>query len=194
MNWEAVLKSIDQLVFQKTGKHLDSLQLAILKGVINSQKYSEIAENYGCTTGHATDQGYKLWQILSETLGEDLHKSNFCATVERLGIANSNSTLVNPFQNSNSTLVNPVQIGHLNLYSNSEIVELEESDIFTPESNHQNTKSDHPKVKDIQRETKLKTIPKLMKLGLTAQQISETLELSLNQVQQVINQVQQEIN
>ncbi|MGL4498357.1 MAG: hypothetical protein ACRCU2_04775 [Planktothrix sp.] len=183
MKWEAVLKSIDQLVFQKTGKHLDSLQLAILKGVINSQKYSEIAENYGCTTGHATDQGYKLWQILSETLGEELHKSNFCATVERLGIANSNSTLVNP-----------VQIGHLNLCSNSEIVELEESDIFTPESNHQNTKSDRLMIKDIQLETKLKTIPKLIKMGLTAPQISETLELSLNQVQQVINQGQQEIS
>jgi len=180
MKWEAMLKSVDQLVFEKTGKHLDSLQLAILKGVFNSQKYSEIAENYGCTTGHATDEGYKLWQILSEILGEDVHKSNFCATVERLGIANTNSMLVNP-----------VQIGHLNLCSNSEMVELEKSDIFTPESGHQNTKSERPMIKDIQLETKLKTIPKLIKIGLTAPQISETLELSLNQVQQVINQIQQ---
>ncbi|MDJ1177321.1 hypothetical protein PJF56_00445 [Roseofilum sp. BLCC_M91] len=184
MKWEAMLKSVDQLVFEKTGKHLDSLQLAILKGVLNSQKYSEIAEKYGCTTGHATDEGYKLWQILSEILGEDVHKSNFCAIAERLGIANSNSMLVNP-----------VQIGHLNLCSNSEIVELEQSeeqsDIFTPESSHQNTKSERPMIKEIQLETKLKTIPKLIKIGLTAPQIAETLELSLNQVQQVINQIQQ---
>lgn len=183
MKWEAVLKSIDQLVFEKTGKHLDSLQLEILKGVINSQKYSEIAENYGCTTGHATDQGYKLWQILSEVLGEDLHKSNFCATVERLGIANSNSMLVNP-----------VQIGHLNLCSNSEKGESEESDLFTPDSNHQKTQTDDSIIKDIQLETKLKTIPKLIKIGLTAPQISETLDLSLNEVQHIINQLQQKIN
>ncbi|MFO7144161.1 hypothetical protein B9T16_22605, partial [Arthrospira sp. PCC 8006] len=110
-------------------------------------------------------------------------KSNFCATVERLGIANSNSMLVNP-----------VQIGHLNLCSNSEKGELEESDLFTPDSNHQTTQTDNSMIKDIQLETKLKTIPKLIKIGLTAPQISETLDLSLNQVQHIINQLQQKIN
>ncbi len=93
MNWEAVLQSIDELVFQQTGKHLNNLQVAILKGVLNGEKYREIAQRYQCTKGHVKDEGYELWQVLSEVLGEDLHKSNFCATVERLGIANSDSSL-----------------------------------------------------------------------------------------------------
>ncbi len=44
MDWEVVLKSIDELVFQQTGKHLDSLQMEILKGVFNSHTKS------GCHT------------------------------------------------------------------------------------------------------------------------------------------------
>jgi len=83
MEWQAVLKSIDELVFQQTGKHLDNMQLAILKGVLNGQKYAELAERYKCTMGHVKDEGYELWQVLSELLGEELNKSNFCDTVER---------------------------------------------------------------------------------------------------------------
>ena len=41
-------------------------------------------------------------------LDEDINKSNFRATIERLGIANNNSRLFNP-----------VQIGNLNLCANS---------------------------------------------------------------------------
>jgi hypothetical protein len=69
MDWYVALNSIDELVFQQTGKPLDSLQLEILKGVLNGKKYAEIAQKYQCTPGHVKDEGYKLWQILSEVLG-----------------------------------------------------------------------------------------------------------------------------
>ena len=41
MDWQGVVKSIDELVFQQTGKHLDTLQREILKGVLNGRKYAE---------------------------------------------------------------------------------------------------------------------------------------------------------
>lgn len=175
MDCQEVLKSIDELVFQQTGKHLDSLQMAILKGVLNGNKYAEIAKRYGCTMGHVKDEGYELWQVLSEVLGEELNKSNFCATVERLGIANSHSRLVNP-----------VQIGNLNLCPNLEKPESENRDINN-ESNYENTTSSNPTIENVLRTTKLNTVSKLAKLGITPEQIAEVLDLPLNEVQEKID-------
>ncbi|MEG4860568.1 hypothetical protein QUB75_29720, partial [Microcoleus sp. K1-B6] len=87
MDTQEVLNSIDELVFAKTGKHLDTLQVAILKGVLNNRKYAQIAEEYHCSQGHVRDASYELWQMLSTALGADINKSNFRATVERWRIA-----------------------------------------------------------------------------------------------------------
>ena len=114
MDWQAVLKSIDDLVFQQTGKHLDSLQMEILKGSLNGQKYEEIAESYKCTTGHAKDKGYELWQLLSDIFGEELNKSNFSATISRLGIANYQSLVIG----------NHFRVDNINLCNNSETAKL----------------------------------------------------------------------
>jgi hypothetical protein len=76
MDVQAVLKYVDDLVFAQTGQHLDSLQVAILKGVLNGKKYTHISEEYHCSAGHTKDEAYQLWRILSEALGEDLNKSN----------------------------------------------------------------------------------------------------------------------
>ncbi|WP_333368031.1 hypothetical protein [Microcoleus sp. herbarium14] len=43
MNLEKVLKMADDLMFAKTGKHLDDLQEAILRGSIQGEKYTKIA-------------------------------------------------------------------------------------------------------------------------------------------------------
>jgi len=77
MDVQAVSKYVDDLVFAQTGQHLDSLQVAILKGVLNGKKYTHISEEYHCSAGHTKDEAYQLWRILSEALGEDLNKSNF---------------------------------------------------------------------------------------------------------------------
>ncbi len=34
-------------------------QVEILKGVLNGQKYPEIAKQYKCTKGHVKDEAYK---------------------------------------------------------------------------------------------------------------------------------------
>lgn len=176
MDWQVVLKSIDELVFQRTGKHLDNLQLAILKGVLDGQKYAEIAERYRCTTGHVKDEGYELWQVLSEILGEELNKGNFYATVERLGFTNTQHQIIG----------NPVQIGHLNLCPTSTTADLEEEETVNLKSDNQNTTHSQQTIENALRATKLKTVSKLTKLGLTAEQIAEVVDLPLSEVQQAI--------
>ncbi|NET40781.1 hypothetical protein [Okeania sp. SIO2B3] len=172
MDWQTVLNSIDKLVFQQTGKHLDSLQMAILKGVLNGQKYTEIAQMYGGTKGHAKDEGYELWQLLSEVFGEKLKKSNFCATVERLGMAN--------------IIVNHVRVDNINLCNNPETTELKNRDFVNTKSDDKKTTSCQPTIENVLYTNKLNTVSKLIKLGLTAEQIAEAVDLPLNEVQQLM--------
>ncbi|WP_261205212.1 NB-ARC domain-containing protein [Laspinema sp. D2d] len=82
-----MLKLADELVFAKTGQHLDDLQEAVLRGTIQGETYQKIADESHCSEGHVRDVGSKLWQILSEMLGEDIHKGNYRATMERLEIS-----------------------------------------------------------------------------------------------------------
>jgi hypothetical protein len=172
MNWQSVLKSIDDLVFQQTGKHLDNLQMAILKGVLNGEKYADIAEQYKCTKGHVKDEGYELWQILSQILGEDLNKSNFCATIERLGFVNSQYQIIG----------NPVQIGNLNLCANPDNLEVNNKETVNPDSHPYSTPHQESSTKNFLDPTVLKTIYKFNELGLTPEQIAETMDLPLAQV------------
>ncbi len=176
MDWQAVLNSIDELVFQQTGKHLNNLQTAILKGVLNNEKYREIAEQYKCSKGHVKDEGYELWQLLSEIFGEKLNKSNFVATVERLGFANYQSPLIG----------NHVRVDSINLCNNSETTELKNRDFVNEKSDNNNTNFCQPIIEDVLQTTKLNTVSKLIKLGLTAQQIAEAVDLPLNEVQQLM--------
>jgi hypothetical protein len=88
MDVQQVLKFADELVFTKTGKHLDNLQESILRGAWQGQRYSQIAEDANCSEGHVKDAGSELWKILSEVLGEDIRKSNVRATFKRLQYSN----------------------------------------------------------------------------------------------------------
>ena len=76
MDVEAIMKLADELVFSKTGKHLEYLQEAILRGAIEDQKYSEIAEESHLSEGHIRDVACELWKILSDVLDENVSKAN----------------------------------------------------------------------------------------------------------------------
>ena len=89
MNVTEVLQFADQLFFEQTGKHLDDSQEIVIKGVWDGKTYEAIADEYNRSERHVRDIGYKLWQILSERLGEDVHKSNFRSTLERMYIKSS---------------------------------------------------------------------------------------------------------
>lgn len=110
-----VLQFADHLVFTQTGKHLDDLQETVIKGVWQGKTYSVIADECNHSESRVRDVGYKLWQILSEQLGEDINKSNFHCTFERL-----KSSCRSSFENTTS-LHQVVNIGinsNINLYPN----------------------------------------------------------------------------
>ena len=83
MDVEEILKFADNLVFAKTGKHLDNVQEAILLGAWQGQKYPKIAEAAHCSEGHARDVASDLWKILSDVLAENVNKSNLKSTLKR---------------------------------------------------------------------------------------------------------------
>ncbi|MGL6140801.1 MAG: NB-ARC domain-containing protein, partial [Planktothrix sp.] len=70
-----------------TGKHLDSLQKAILEGVWEHHDYEEIAENNQRSYAHVKKEAWKLWKLLSDTMGEDVKKSNVCSLLEQAEIS-----------------------------------------------------------------------------------------------------------
>lgn len=89
MNIQEVLLFADDLVYRKTGQHLDDIQLGVIEGVLQRKKYGEIAEDLKCTEGYVKDVGYELWQILSDFFGEDVNKSNLRSTLLRHSAINS---------------------------------------------------------------------------------------------------------
>lgn len=81
-----VLIFLDDIFFQETGEHLDTLQQKIIKGVISRQKYSDIADEYKCSVSHVKETASEVWRIFSSIFGEKINKGNFEATVGRKGI------------------------------------------------------------------------------------------------------------
>ena len=95
------LQLANELVFAQTGKHLDDLQEEVIKGLWQGQTYKTIAEESNRSESRVKDIGHKLLHILSEQLGEDVKKSNFRSTIERLKVTSSPSSQVGINQNFN---------------------------------------------------------------------------------------------
>ena len=76
MSLEETLKMADEIVFEKTGQHLDDLQKAVLEGTIKRKRYRQIAEDFNYSESCIRGIGAELWQILSDELGEIVTKSN----------------------------------------------------------------------------------------------------------------------
>ncbi|MFP5272059.1 NB-ARC domain-containing protein [Coleofasciculus sp.] len=88
MDVQEVLNWTDNLVFSKTGKHLDSLQKAVVEGTWQRQKYPEIARNCNRTHDRIKQVARELWQLISAELGEDVRQSNFRAILEQVEFSN----------------------------------------------------------------------------------------------------------
>ncbi|MEG4856292.1 NB-ARC domain-containing protein [Microcoleus sp. K1-B6] len=86
MNLKEVLNLADRIVFEKTGKHLDDLQAAVLRGTLQRETYKHIAKDFDCSESSVRKVGAELWEILSEELGEDVSKSNLSSAIERLQV------------------------------------------------------------------------------------------------------------
>ncbi|MEL7007015.1 MAG: ATP-binding protein [Cyanobacteria bacterium J06588_4] len=83
MNVEAALVLIDREIYRSTNKHLTDLQQAVITNVLQGRKYLEIADEYGCTEGHAKDTGFLLWKLLSQAWEKKVTKSNLRSLVTR---------------------------------------------------------------------------------------------------------------
>ncbi|MDM3847085.1 MAG: ATP-binding protein [Aphanizomenon gracile PMC638.10] len=92
MNVNEVLQFVDQLLIEKTGKHLDDIQKAVVEGTWERQTYDDIAKKCHITEGYVGDVGSELWKLLSEALGENIKKSNFRSVFERLNIESCDNT------------------------------------------------------------------------------------------------------
>lgn len=81
-----VLQFVDRLVEKETGTHLDDLQKEVIQGIWQGKTYKEISENIanGYNENYIGDTSRKLFKILSKQVGEDVNKSNFCWTIERV--------------------------------------------------------------------------------------------------------------
>ncbi|HEY9852520.1 MAG TPA: AAA family ATPase [Leptolyngbyaceae cyanobacterium] len=105
MDISEIIHLADELVFTKTGEHLDYLQEAILRGTLQGQKYWKIAEETHTSEGHIRDVASELWKILSDVLGERVSKSSFRAKVEQSLLSN----FASPFGK------NILRIGNVNI-------------------------------------------------------------------------------
>jgi hypothetical protein len=149
MDVNEALQFADQLVFQHTGKHLDSIQKAVVEGTWQKETYEDIAKKYNLTEKHLSDVGYKLWQLLSQALGEDIKKTNFRSTFERLNIESSQNPNIcigtNHYFNFSSQTIN---------HSNQKT---QETNINTKSNNHDLTLA--PQIINFHnRETELQTL------------------------------------
>jgi len=109
MTVDEVVKFVDKMVFERTGKHLDDIQTAVVEGTWKRQTYDYIASEYNLSSSHVGDVGSELWQLLSEILHEDIKKTNFRSTLERIYIKSSqmpNIYIGNNHFNFNSQTLN----------------------------------------------------------------------------------------
>jgi len=96
MDTAHILQFVDEVFSANTGKHLNDLQRKIIEGILKRQKYSDIADTYGCRAGHAKDVGYELLHMLSDVFGEPVDKRNLKSVLKR------QSTIKIALNNSNN--------------------------------------------------------------------------------------------
>jgi NB-ARC domain len=88
------LKIADNLVFASRNKHLNDLERAIIEGVCQGKKYSQIAQDNYCDQSHVNDVAADLWKAISNSVGEQVKKTNFRSTIERHQSKNISSSFV----------------------------------------------------------------------------------------------------
>ena len=166
MDSPQILQFVDEAVYTNTGKRLNNLQRRIIAGILNRQRYADVAETYGYSSQHVKKASHELLQMLSEVFGEQVKKSNLESVIERQINQNINLGKNNNFPNN--------RISYVNNCPNPSTPTPDESQPEIPEL--------QPKSKN---QTKIETIDKLRQFGLSDEQIAEALDIPLEQVKQV---------
>ena len=157
MNLKEMLTLADRIVFEKTGQHLDDLQAAVLRGTLQREAYKHIAKDFDCSESNVRQVGSQLWQILSEELGEDVNKTNFRSTMERLEVS-----IYSNVAQEESVQINSINIcgegRHPPNITNSHPPNQETSNTKQPQTSHQDL-SEMPELGDFfDRTSELQTL------------------------------------
>ncbi|MEG4458736.1 NB-ARC domain-containing protein [Microcoleus sp. N9_A1] len=104
MDIAEVLTLADELIFSKTGKHLDYVQEAILRGTLQDTTYTQIAQEVYSSPSHVRNVGSDLWKTLSKGLKKNITKNNFRAVLENGIVYNYRSTIVENITGENITV------------------------------------------------------------------------------------------
>jgi DNA-directed RNA polymerase specialized sigma24 family protein len=166
MDIQDVVQFIDEAVYSQTGKRLNDLQREVIEGSIKKKKYAEIAEDYGCSAGHAKDVGYELLQMLSDVFDETIDKNNLKSVVERRG--NFNISL-------GDKSINNHMIGYINNFCPDR----------PPDRAPENTQSETRESQSNKHQDKIEVVVKLREFGLSDDKIAEALGLPLEDVLQI---------
>lgn len=82
--FEIALKVADAAIFARAARHLKNIEVAVLRGTWQGQKYDQIAQECGYASEYIKhDVGPKLWQLLSSSLGEKVSKTNLIAVLSQ---------------------------------------------------------------------------------------------------------------
>lgn len=73
---------VDQLLSQ-SGRSLSEVEKAILAGAWDGEKYEQIVKKTPYSLAHIRQVGKKLWDVLSETMGQSVTKWNFHHVLEQ---------------------------------------------------------------------------------------------------------------
>ena len=166
MDIPQTVQFVDQAVCTKTSKHLNDLQRRIIAGILNRQKYADVAETYGYSDKHVKKVSHELLQMLSDIFGEQVKKSNLESVLERQ--INLNIT----FGDDNKINKNLIGIGCISNCPDSSTPTPEKSQPETPDLHGNN-------------QANIEKIGKLRHFGLSDEQIAEVLELPLDVVKHV---------
>lgn len=159
MNVQEALPFADEVVFAKTGKHLDDMQVGVIEGVLKWQKYGDIAQGLNCTEGYAKDVGY-VWELFSDAFGEEVNKLNLRWTLIRKSrISNVTGGVITGHPVAHNHV-----IGSLNICTSQE---------------------ESPEFLRGKQRAKMEAIQRLQGVGLSDEQIAKCLEMTLEEIRQV---------
>ncbi|WP_414545557.1 hypothetical protein [Nostoc sp. CCY0012] len=165
MQVHELLQFVDDAVYHKTGKHLNDLQRGVIEGTLKYQTYSDIADAFHCSPGHAKDVGYELLKLLSDIFDEPVDKGNLKSVLDR----HSNINLSLADNTINSKIIGCITVSHKQTKTQAN-------------KTNSNISSFSKDSKDI---VHAKKVEKLRQFGLNDEQIAEALELPLEIIQEV---------
>ena len=106
MDYEPILTFVKMIVYNATGNNLTQLQQSIIIGSLMNKTYLQMSEELGYTEGHLKDEGYRLWKIMSHTLGEDIKKSTLHSRLKNWQLHLHLDNISNNLQNSTHSVNN----------------------------------------------------------------------------------------